>query len=142
MRSFPVQADLIQTSRRGEMVELTARIQQWVDRKHLANGVLTVFLAHTSAGICINENGTDDVKADILRKLELLIPQSEAFYQHDEGNSDAHVKAAIIGCSVTLIIEGGKIILGPRQGIQLCEFDGPRERKILLKFIGEVNDLS
>ena len=85
----------------------------------------------------INENADPDVKADVLRKLGEMIPQREGYYQHSEGNSDSHLKVALTGPSVTLIVEEGKLVLGRWQGVYFCEFDGPRERTYYVKVMGE-----
>ncbi len=135
VQGFRLQHETIQTGGRKEMVEVTARIQKAIDRQRLQSGMVIVYVAHTTAGITINENADPDVKTDILAKLDALIPQNETYYQHDEGNSDAHLKASFFGHSVTLLVEQGKLQLGRWQGVYLCEFDGPRERKILIKMI-------
>ena len=87
----------------------------------------------TTAAATINENADPDVQHDLLEKLGKLVPQSEAFYEHGEGNSDAHVKGSCVGSSVTVLIENGKLMLGRWQGVFLCEFDGPRERQVWFK---------
>jgi secondary thiamine-phosphate synthase enzyme len=86
-----------------------------------------------TAAVTINENADPDVKADMLKKLESLIPKREPYYEHAEGNSDSHVKTSLVGNSATVLIEGGKLVLGRWQGIYFCEFDGPREREMLVK---------
>jgi secondary thiamine-phosphate synthase enzyme len=117
------------------MVEITSRIQRAIDRQRYKSGMVVVYVAHTTAGITINENSDPDVKTDLIAKLEKLIPQNETYYQHDEGNSDAHLKASLFGHSVTVLVEQGKLQLGRWQGVFLCEFDGPRERRVLIKMI-------
>jgi secondary thiamine-phosphate synthase enzyme len=135
MRAFKLEHETLQTSKRNEMVEITARVQKLVDRERVRSGMVIVYVAHTTAAITINENADPDVKTDLLQKLELLIPQNETYYQHDEGNSDAHLKASLVGHSVTLLVEGGKLQLGRWQGVYFCEFDGPRERRVLVKVV-------
>ncbi len=135
VQGYRLQHETIQTNSRNEMIDITARIQRLVDRQRLESGMVIVHVAHTSAAITINENADPDVKTDILAKLEALIPQNETYYQHDEGNSDSHLKASLFGHSVTLLVEQGKLQLGRWQGVFLCEFDGPRERKLLVKMI-------
>jgi secondary thiamine-phosphate synthase enzyme len=85
--------------------------------------------------VSINENADPDVKHDLLKKLESLIPQRESYFRHSEGNSDSHLKTALTGPSVTLIVEDGRLVLGRWQGIYFCEFDGPRERTYYVKVI-------
>jgi secondary thiamine-phosphate synthase enzyme len=135
MTGTPLQAEMVQTTKRNEMIELTSRVQQLIDRRHVQSGFAIVYVAHTTAAITINENADPDVKTDILRKLESLIPHNEPYYQHDEGNSDSHLKASLVGQSVTVLIENGRLQLGRWQGIYLCEFDGPRERRVLVKLV-------
>jgi len=90
---------------------------------------------HATAAVTINENADPDVKHDLLQKLETMIPKHEAYYQHGEGNSDSHVKTSLVGNSVTVLIERGKLVLGTWQGIQFCEFDGPRTRNYQVKLV-------
>lgn len=135
VQGFPLISETIQTDTRNAMVEITPRIQRAIDRQRFKTGMVIVHVAHTTAGITINENADPDVKTDILAKLDQLIPQNETYYQHDEGNSDAHLKASLFGHSVTLLVEQGKLQLGRWQGVYLCEFDGPRERRVLIKMV-------
>jgi secondary thiamine-phosphate synthase enzyme len=117
------------------MIDITDRIQRLVTLHRIDEGFLLILVPHTTAAITINENADPDVKHDLLRKLESLIPQRESYYQHAEGNSDSHVKASLVGNSVTVLIQRGKLVLGQWQGIQFCEFDGPRRRDLLVKII-------
>ncbi len=117
----------IKTSKRNEFVDITAQIQEVVGE--VSEGVVTVFVPHTTTGITINENADPDVPRDILKKLEKLIPQREN-YSHIEGNSDAHIKASLFGSSVRVIVKDGHLLLGTWQSIFFCEFDGPRTRKV------------
>jgi secondary thiamine-phosphate synthase enzyme len=135
MQGLPLQVETIQTTKRNEMIELTARVHQAIEKRRLQSGFAIVYVAHTTAAITINENADPDVKTDLLRKLETLIPHNESYYQHDEGNSDSHLKASLVGQSVTVLIEQGRLQLGRWQGIYLCEFDGPRERRVLVKLV-------
>ena len=91
---------------------------------------------HATAAVTINENYDPDVKHDLLAKLEKLVPMNEDYYEHVEGNSDAHVKAAMIGNSATILIDRGDLLLGRWQGVYFCEFDGPRERRVDIKIFG------
>jgi secondary thiamine-phosphate synthase enzyme len=135
MQRIPISSETVETTTRVEMIDVSARVQQIVRQRGIQDGFVIIAIPHTTAGVTINENADPDVKHDILRKLEALIPQMESFYQHDEGNSDAHLKTAIIGNSVTVLIENGKLVLGRWQGIYFCEFDGPRERRMNVKLV-------
>jgi len=121
----------IQTSRRNEFIDITAQIQDLVEE--VSEGVATVFVPHTTTGITINENADPAVPRDILKKLEELIPQQDN-YSHMEGNSDAHIKASLLGSSVRVIIKDAQLLLGTWQAIFFCEFDGPRTRKFYVQF--------
>ncbi|MFV1974477.1 MAG: secondary thiamine-phosphate synthase enzyme YjbQ, partial [Candidatus Scalindua sp.] len=113
----------IKTSKRSEFIDITARIQDLVE--DVSEGVVTVFVPHTTTGITINENADPDVPRDILKKLGELIPQRDN-YSHMEGNSDAHIKASLFGSSVRVIVKDSQLLLGTWQSIFFCEFDGPR----------------
>ena len=116
------------------MIDLTPEIEASVAASGVENGLCTVFVPHTTAGITVNENADPDVREDLLAALRRAVPDS-APYRHGEGNSPAHVKATLVGSSVTVIVEGGRLRLGTWQGIQLCEFDGPRARKVWITII-------
>lgn len=121
----------ISTAKRTQFVPITAEIVELIANNGWRDGVITIFVPHTTAGITINENADPDVAGDMERFSDELIPQSKHF-RHSEGNSDAHLKASFYGSSVQVIIRSGKLWLGTWQGIYLCEFDGPRERKVRL----------
>ncbi len=121
----------IKTSKRSEFIDITARIQDLVE--DVSEGVVTVFVPHTTTGITINENADPDVPRDILKKLGELIPQRDN-YSHMEGNSDAHIKASLFGSSVRIIVKDCQLLLGTWQSIFFCEFDGPRTRKLYVQF--------
>jgi secondary thiamine-phosphate synthase enzyme len=99
-------------------------------------GVCVLFVQHTSCGLTVNENADPDVQTDMLGFFQRLIPQHEPHFKHGEQNSDAHIKSSLVGSSVTVPFENGRLLLGRWQGIYLCEFDGPRERKIAVLMIG------
>lgn len=122
----------VQSKQREEMIEITREISQ-----HLpdSDGVCVLFTQHTTCGLTINENADPDVKSDMLLFLKNLIPQYYSGFRHFEHNSDAHIKSSLVGSSVTVPFEQGKLLLGRWQGIYLCEFDGARERKVLMKII-------
>ncbi|MCB2231404.1 secondary thiamine-phosphate synthase enzyme YjbQ [bacterium] len=123
----------VPTTTREEMIDVTSQVRDALAQSGITDGVVTCFVPHTTAGITINENADPDVKRDILYKLNKEIPQRDG-YHHGEGNSDAHIKASLLGSSVTIIVEGGRLQLGTWQGICFCEFDGPRRRKLLVHF--------
>lgn len=122
----------IRTSRRSEMIDVTSEVASAVRESGVTEGIVTIFVPHTTAGVTINENADPSVVRDILTTLEGIVPEN-GDYRHAEGNSDAHIKAAMMGFSVQVIIEGGRLALGTWQGIYFCEFDGPRSRKIWVK---------
>ncbi|MBN1845288.1 MAG: YjbQ family protein [Sedimentisphaerales bacterium] len=125
----------VRTQQRNQFVDVTDQIRRHVAQSGIATGSLLAFVPHTTAGITINENADPDVVHDILLALEELIPQRQPGFQHAEGNSDAHIKASLVGSSVTVIIEDGQPVLGTWQGIYFCEFDGPRSRRLLLAIL-------
>jgi secondary thiamine-phosphate synthase enzyme len=114
------------------MVDITPSIQKEVSRSGIKEGVCIVYVPHTTAGITINEGADPSVCYDIVTKLSELVP-SDTGYSHMEGNSDSHIKASLMGSSVSVIVEDGCLVLGTWQKIFFCEFDGPRTRKILIK---------
>src|SRR6187551_3568027 len=116
----------VNTKSRSEIVDITPRVAEIVRSSGIREGLCVVYVPHTTAAVTINENADPDVKHDMLKKLSEMVPHQEKYYQHDEGNSDSHVKTALVGPSITLIIEGGRPLLGTWQGIYFCEFDGPR----------------
>jgi secondary thiamine-phosphate synthase enzyme len=121
------------------MVDVTAQVRAALRAAGARDGVLVVFVPHTTAGVTIQENADPDVQRDLLLALENAIPARPArgTYHHAEGNSDAHVKSALVGSSATLLVERGDLVLGTWQGIFLCEFDGPRTRTVELKLISD-----
>ena len=133
MRSHPIKRESIRTKERSQMIDITDRLSRAIEEAQIKDGLAIVFVPHTTAAITINENADPDVKHDLLKKLSDLIPKSESYYRHNEGNSDSHVKTSLVGNSVTVLIENGKPVLGTWQGIQFCEFDGPRTRDVLIK---------
>ena len=126
----------IATRNRSEMIDITSEIQSIVSKSDIKSGFCLVYVPHTTAGITINENADPSVAEDILNSFEKLIPFNER-YSHIEGNSPAHIKSSIMGQSVNIIIEDGKLLIGTWQGIFFCEFDGPRNRKIYVQLIGK-----
>jgi len=126
----------VSTKSRQQLIEVTSMIKEQVRRSSVKNGVCFIYVPHTTAGVLVNENADPGVAKDILNTLNSLIPV-EGNYSHLEGNAHAHIKASIVGHSTTLLIENGELVLGTWQGVFLCEFDGPRRRRILVKIAGE-----
>jgi secondary thiamine-phosphate synthase enzyme len=122
----------IRTERRTQWVDITAQVRDAVASRGVKDGVVTVFVPHTTAGVTINEGADPDVMADVERALELLVPWSGP-WRHSEGNSAAHIKATLVGSSVQVIVEEGQLRLGVWQAIYLCEFDGPRTREVWVR---------
>ncbi len=135
MQTLPLQTLSVRTTTRSEMLDVTDRLAKLVRANNLLEGMLVVYVPHTTAAVTINENADPDVKADMLKKLEALVPKSESYYEHNEGNSDSHVKASLVGNSVTVLVEKGKLVLGRWQGVYFCEFDGPRQREMMVKIV-------
>jgi secondary thiamine-phosphate synthase enzyme len=125
---------LVPTAYRIEAVDITRLLNDIIKNNKWSDGVITVYCPHTTAAITINEAADPDVQSDILKSLSKLIPFRDN-YEHMEGNSDAHIKSSIIGPSQQVIVENGRLALGTWQGIFFCEFDGPRSRKVHVKFI-------
>lgn len=117
-----------------EMIDITAQVEAAVRNSGINDGLLMVFVPHTTAAVTINENADPDVCRDLVMELNKIVPFSDN-YRHREGNSAAHLKSSLIGSSETLIIRGGSLQLGTWQGIYFCEFDGPRQRQVQLKVI-------
>lgn len=124
----------IKSSRRNEMIDITAKVEAAVSKSKVKSGLCMVFAPHTTAAVTINENADPDVKQDILEALKKLVPEN-AGYAHTEGNSDAHIKSSLVGCSELIAIKNSRLVLGTWQGIIFCEFDGPRNRKVFVKII-------
>jgi len=127
----------IATGARTELVDITDRVSRALRQAGAASGALLVFSPHTTAGIAIQENADPDVRHDLLLALENAVPARAArgAYRHAEGNTDAHVKSALVGTSQWVPVEDGRLVLGTWQGIYLCEFDGPRQRHVYLTFV-------
>jgi len=126
----------IKTGRRTELKDITERVEAAVAESGIRRGICLVYVPHTTAGVTINEHADPDVARDVEGLLDRLAPRDGA-YRHAEGNSDSHMKAILTGSSQTVIVEDGRLVLGTWQGIFLCEFDGPRERRVLVKVVGD-----
>ena len=124
----------VKTNSRTEFVDITSMIQEKVSEEGVKDGICVIYVPHTTAGITINEGADPAVCKDIMDRLSHLVPHNDG-YRHMEGNSDSHIKASVMGSSVTVLIENGRIMLGTWQSIFFCEFDGPRSRKVYIKIL-------
>lgn len=121
---------------RNELMDITDRVEELVRQSGVSSGVCHLFALHTTAAITVNEGADPAVRTDITRFLATLVP-ADAPFTHGEGNSDAHVKTSLVGASETILIEGGRLLLGTWQAIFFCEFDGPRARKIAVRITAD-----
>ncbi|MBN1212934.1 MAG: YjbQ family protein [candidate division Zixibacteria bacterium] len=121
----------VPTHSREEMIDITSLLEKAIAESSVDSGVIFAFVPHTTAAITINENADPDVTRDILYKLKKEIPREDG-YHHNEGNSDAHLKASLFGSSVQVIFENKKLVLGRWQAVYFCEFDGPRRRRLIV----------
>jgi secondary thiamine-phosphate synthase enzyme len=124
----------VKTKSKTEFVEITGDIENAIRSQGVNDGICMLFVPHTTAAITINESADPSVKSDILMVLNKIVPWKEA-YRHLEGNSPAHIKSSIIGASEIIAVEGGRLKLGTWQGVFFCEFDGPRSRKVHIRFL-------
>lgn len=123
----------INTVKRNEMVDISSEIQSCINSSGVKDGIVCVFVPHTTAGITINENADPDVVKDVLFAYERMVPNSG--FDHMEGNSDAHTKAQMTGFSLTVIVSNGRLVLGTWQSVYFCEYDGPRRRRVNVKVV-------
>lgn len=126
----------VKTNSRTELVDITQGVQRLVSESGVRSGLCHVYVPHTTSGITINENTDPNVGRDILKELNKIIPFDDN-YGHTEGNSAAHIKSTIVGVSKTVLVEDGRLALGTWQALFFCEFDGPRERRVIVKVIEE-----
>jgi len=126
----------VKTGRRTQLVDVTQQVEQAVARAGVVSGVCYLYVPHTTAGVMINEHFDPHVGTDLEGVFDRLVPRSGP-YQHSEGNSDSHAKAVLTGTSQMIFVEQGKLLLGPWQGVFFCEFDGPRERKMWVRVMGD-----
>ena len=124
----------IQTRAREELIDITAEVQRCVARAGVTEGICALWSAHTTAGLTVNESADPAVARDIGRWLEDRAPRGDR-YEHREGNADSHIKTSLMGPGLTLLVEEGRLYLGTWQGVFLCEFDGPRRRKVAVRVI-------
>ncbi|MEQ6375548.1 secondary thiamine-phosphate synthase enzyme YjbQ [Bacillaceae bacterium S4-13-58] len=125
----------LQTHRHSQMIDITRQIENWLQEVGVKNGLVAVSSLHTTAGITVNENADPDVKNDMLMRLDEVYPWEHPKDQHLEGNTASHLKVSTVGHVQTLIVDGGELVLGTWQGIYFCEFDGPRQRKFVVKIL-------
>ena len=127
----------VSSKHRNQMIDITSQVGSVVSQSGITNGDAIVYCPHTTAAITINENADPSVPQDMLFTLDELVPHHRAGYCHSEGNSDAHCKSSIIGCSEQVLIKDGRPSLGTWQAIFFCEFDGPRHREVMVQIRGE-----
>jgi len=124
----------VQTGSKEVFVDITRQVEEEVRKSDIKSGICVVYVPHTTAAVTINENADPTVRQDILMTLRKAVPDSLP-YAHAEGNSPAHVKSSLVGASITIPIEDGKLVLGTWQGVFFCEFDGPRRRQVYVKLL-------
>jgi len=129
-----IQTFQVKTSKQTEFIDITHSVQEAVKKTGVAEGICFIFIPHTTAAVTINENADPSVSLDIIMELNKVVPFQDR-YQHLEGNSPAHIKASLIGCSQTVFVESRELALGTWQGIFFCEFDGPRNRKVCVNVL-------
>jgi len=129
---LPMYVLKVRSHQREELVEFTDEVRSKLKESEAREGVVVLYVQHTTAGLTVNENADPDVPRDLLHALRTLIPQHGMGFRHGEENSDAHIKASIVGSSVTVPFKDGELLLGRWQGIFLCEFDGGRERRVIM----------
>ncbi len=127
----------VSSKQRNQAIDITSKVEGIVSQAGITEGDAIIYCPHTTAAITINENADPSVMHDILLTLSELIPQHRPGYRHSEGNSDAHCKSSILGCSKQVLIKDGRLALGTWQGIFFCEFDGPRSRKVFVQVRGQ-----
>jgi len=133
-----IQTDFrVSSKQRNQMIDITSQVGSLVSKSGITNGDAIVYCPHTTAAITINENADPSVPHDILLTLSELVPPHRSGYRHSEGNSDAHAKSSIVGCSRQILVDNGALNLGTWQGIFFCEFDGPRSRRVLVQIRGK-----
>jgi secondary thiamine-phosphate synthase enzyme len=131
-----IQTFQVRTSTQTEFIDITRSVQEALKKTGVENGICIVFIPHTTAAVTINENADPSVVQDIIMELNKIVPLKDQ-YRHLEGNSPAHIKASLVGCSQIVFVESGKLVLGTWQGIFFCEFDGPRSRQVHVKVISD-----
>jgi secondary thiamine-phosphate synthase enzyme len=135
MAESPVQIVHVSTKTSRQFVDITELVQSAVDRSGVREGVCYAFLPHTTAALTLNENWDPAVPSDILHTLETRTAPADPAHEHEEGNSPAHVLSSLVGARLFLLVETGRLVLGSWQGVFLAEFDGPRERRVMIKTV-------
>ncbi|MGE4193873.1 MAG: secondary thiamine-phosphate synthase enzyme YjbQ [Pseudodesulfovibrio sp.] len=126
----------IRTHEREELADITGAVRRMISANGWSDGALLLYCPHTTGAVTVNEGADPDVVRDIVVNMRKLVPH-RGDYRHAEGNSDAHIKSSLFGCDQTVIVEGGNLMLGTWQKIYFCEFDGPRTRKLWVKWLGD-----
>lgn len=124
----------VETDRREQLVDITARVEEALVESNVEEGACVLWSEHTTAGLTVNEDADPDVARDIETWLGEHVPEGPG-YRHREGNADAHIKTSLVGPGLTLIVSGGRLVLGRWQGVFLCEFDGPRTRRVRIQVL-------
>lgn len=124
----------VRSRQRTEFIDITSRVEEELKESGIQSGVCYIYVPHTTAGVTINEGADPSVQRDIQYMLSKLVPRDEG-YHHMEGNADAHIKSTLVGASEYVLVDEGKLVLGTWQAIYFCEFDGPRHRRVALKFM-------
>jgi len=132
LRSVAMETIDLQSATEVEFMDITNRVQDAVNRLGMSDGICHVYVPHTTAGLTVNENADPSVQRDIVAALRRIVPDEQP-YEHREGNSPAHIKASLVGTTVAVFVESGRLVLGTWQGIFFCEFDGPRTRRVYVK---------
>jgi secondary thiamine-phosphate synthase enzyme len=132
-----MQTFTVKTQKRNQFVEITDEVRAALKTAGVQDGICVVYCPHTTAAVTINENADPDVVHDMLAYLNRAIPKEQPDFRHGEGNSDSHIKASLVGPSVTLLVEQGALVLGRWQGVYFCEFDGPRSRTVHVQIVGK-----
>jgi secondary thiamine-phosphate synthase enzyme len=131
-----IQAFQVKSTGRTDLIDITSTVQEAIQKSGVRDGICFIFIPHTTAAVTINENADPSVTQDLVKAFDQIAPL-EGHYHHLEGNSPAHIKSSVLGCSQTVFVESGKLVLGTWQGIFFCEFDGPRVRKVYVKVVKE-----
>jgi len=121
----------VKSGKKTELIDITSKVEEALKKANVKKGLCNIYCPHTTAGLTINENADPSVQKDILMKLNKIVAE-DSDYTHSEGNSSAHIKSSIVGVSLNVPVENGNLVLGTWQGIYFCEFDGPRNRKVIV----------